>query len=62
MRCCVTGGQFGFIVPSGIYTDKGTTDLRELFLDRLLAGEWLFGFENREKDLRHPPVASSSAR
>lgn len=40
-------GRFGMIVPSGIYTDKGTTDLRELFLGRC-DWQWLFGFENRE--------------
>ena len=40
-------GRLGMIVPSGIYTDKGTTPLRELFLDRC-DWQWLFGFENRE--------------
>lgn len=40
-------GLFGFIVPSGVYTDKGSTDLRELFLGQC-RWEWLFGFENRE--------------
>lgn len=40
-------GRMGMIVPSGIYTDKGTTDLRELFLDHC-EWQWLFGFENRE--------------
>ena len=39
-------GRLGFIVPSGIYTDKGTTDLRSLFLDHC-RWDWLFGFENR---------------
>ncbi len=43
-----TGGRMGLIVPSGIYTDKGTTDLRRLFLNRCL-WKWLFGFENRNK-------------
>ncbi len=41
------GGRFGLIVPSGLYTDKGTTELRR----QLLFGSrwrWLFGFENRE--------------
>lgn len=37
----------GFIVPSGIYTDKGSTSLRDLFLEKC-RWEWLFGFENRE--------------
>ncbi len=40
-------GLFGFIVPSGVYTDKGSTNLRELFLSKC-RWEWLFGFENRE--------------
>ncbi|MBD9481385.1 hypothetical protein IB229_00235 [Pseudomonas sp. PDM14] len=40
-------GRMGMIVPSGIYTDKGTTDLRELFLGQC-DWQWLFGFENRE--------------
>lgn len=43
-----SGGRLGFLVPSGIYTDKGSTDLRTLFLFRC-QWEWLFGFENREK-------------
>ncbi len=41
-------GRMGMIVPSGIYTDKGTTELRELFLDHC-DWQWLFGFENRDK-------------
>lgn len=41
-----TGGRLGFIVPSGIWTDKGTTDLRRLFLASC-SWEWCFGFENR---------------
>lgn len=41
-------GRMGMIVPSGIYTDKGTTHLRELFLDHC-DWQWLFGFENRDK-------------
>jgi len=40
-------GRLGMIVPSGIYTDKGTTALRELFLEQC-DWQWLFGFENRE--------------
>ncbi len=40
-------GRLGMIAPSGIYTDKGTTALRELFLSRC-DWQWLFGFENRE--------------
>lgn len=42
------GGHLGVITPSGIYTDKGSTDLRTLLLDRS-RWEWLFGFENRQK-------------
>lgn len=41
-------GRLGMIVPSGLYTDKGTTDLRTLFLEQC-DWQWLFGFENREK-------------
>lgn len=41
------GGRLGMIVPSGVYTDKGTTALRELFLGQC-DWQWLFGFENRE--------------
>lgn len=41
------GGRLGFIVPSGLYSDHGTGELRRLFLDRC-RWEWLFGFENRE--------------
>jgi hypothetical protein len=41
-------GRFGMIVPSGIYTDKGTTELRQLFLDEC-RWRWLFGFENSRK-------------
>ncbi|MBN1204829.1 MAG: hypothetical protein JXB05_07890 [Myxococcaceae bacterium] len=42
-----TGGQLGFIVPNGLYTDKGSTHLRDLFLNKC-RWQWLFGFENRE--------------
>ena len=42
------GGRLGVIVPSGLYSDHGTGDLRRLFLDRC-QWEWLFGFENRDK-------------
>ncbi|MDR0966387.1 MAG: hypothetical protein LBM75_07805 [Myxococcales bacterium] len=43
-----TGGQLGLITPSGLYTDKGSGDLRRLLLDRC-AWRWLYGFENRNK-------------
>jgi hypothetical protein len=39
-------GRMGFIVPSGVYSDKGSRDLRTLFLDKS-RWEWLFAFENR---------------
>jgi hypothetical protein len=42
------GGQLGMITPSGLYTDKGTGDLRRLLLHRC-AWRWLYGFENRNK-------------
>ena len=42
------GGELGLIVPSGIYTDKGTGDLRRLLLEQS-RWRWLFGFENRDK-------------
>lgn len=43
-----SGGRVGMITPSGLYTDKGSAELRMLFLDQ---GQWcwLFGFENRDK-------------
>ncbi len=43
---CRDGGRMGMIVPSGIYSDNGTKDLRGLFLKRCW-WEWIFGFENR---------------
>lgn len=42
-----SGGRVGMITPSGIYTDKGSADLRTLFLDHG-RWHWLFGFENRD--------------
>ncbi len=41
-------GRLGMLVPSGIYTDQGTTELREAFLERC-SWEWCYGFENRAK-------------
>lgn len=40
-----TGGRFSLIIPSGIYTDKGTGQLRKLFLNHC---EWthLYAFQN----------------
>ena len=42
-----TKGRMGLIIPSGIYTDKGTTTLRELLLDEC-RWEWILGFENKK--------------
>ena len=42
------GGQLGLVVPSGLYTDKGTGDLRRLLLQGC-RWRWLYGFENRNK-------------
>ena len=42
------GGRLGMLVPSGIYTDQGTTELRKTFLQRC-SWEWCYGFENRAK-------------
>ena len=41
-------GRLGMLVPSGIYTDEGSTVLRKLFLDRC-RWEWLFGFINWQR-------------
>ena len=41
------GGRFGYLVPSGLYSDHGARPLRELFLGRC-RWEWLFGVENRD--------------
>jgi hypothetical protein len=40
------GGQLGFLVPAGIYTDEGCTPLRRFLLDRCRLRH-LRGFENR---------------
>ena len=42
-----SGGRLGFILPSGIYSDKGSATLRGVLLDQC-SWEWCFGFENRE--------------
>ena len=41
-------GRLGFVVPSGLYSDAGTSALRRLFMERF-RWEWLFGIENRGK-------------
>lgn len=38
-------GRLGYVVPSGIYTDLGTKDLREMFLDEG-AIDYIFSFSN----------------
>ena len=40
------GGRLGFIIPSGIYSDDGSSALRNLLLNQC-KWEWLFGIENR---------------
>jgi len=40
--------QLGFVVPSGLYTDKGTGALRALLLGSC-RWRWIYGFENRNK-------------
>ena len=42
------GAPIGMIVPSGVYSDKGSGELRKLFLDRC-EWKWIFSFENRDK-------------
>jgi hypothetical protein len=42
------GGQLGMIAPSGLYTDKGSAELRRLLLERC-RWRWLYGFEDRNK-------------
>lgn len=41
-------GRLGFIVPSNIYSDKGTQELRNVFMNEAKL-EWIFSFENRNK-------------
>lgn len=45
---CQPAGLVGMIVASGIYSDLGTRELRELFLDRS-QWRWIFGFINWEE-------------
>jgi len=45
------GGQVGLVVPSGLYTDKGTGELRRLLLDQT-AWRLLFAFQNERKFFR----------
>ena len=47
-RLLTPTGRLGFIVPAALYSDAGTRELRELFLNES-TWEWLFSFENRKK-------------
>ncbi len=49
-----SGGRLGLLVPSGLYSDQGTRDLRALFLERC-RWEWLFSIDNRSQIF---PIAS----
>lgn len=40
-------GQLGLVVPTGIYTDKGSLGLRTLFLYNC-TWRWIFSFENKD--------------
>lgn len=42
------GGLLGLVVPSGLYSDKGSGSLRKLFLDHC-GWRWLYSFENRDR-------------
>jgi hypothetical protein len=42
------GGQLGLVIPSGLYTDKGTGELRRMLLESC-RWRWLYGFENRDR-------------
>ena len=41
-------GRLGMIIPSGVYTDKGSTELRKTFIEGC-DWEWLYSFENKKK-------------
>ena len=43
-----SGGRLGFLIPSGLYSDHGTRDLRTLFLERC-RWEWLFSLQNHNR-------------
>jgi len=44
---CRDGGRLGLVLPSGIYSDRGTSALRELLVNECRL-EWLVGFENKK--------------
>ncbi|MCI0462107.1 MAG: hypothetical protein L0Z62_34580 [Gemmataceae bacterium] len=41
-------GRLGFIAPAGLYSDSGTRELREAFLEES-SWRWLFCFENKHR-------------
>ncbi|MGI8556702.1 MAG: Eco57I restriction-modification methylase domain-containing protein [Solirubrobacteraceae bacterium] len=41
-------GRLGMLLPSGVYTDKGATDLRRVLLAQNV-WEWCYCFENRDE-------------
>lgn len=41
-------GAMGMIVPSALYSDRGSVEIRRFFFDRC-SWTWLFGFDNRDK-------------
>jgi hypothetical protein len=45
-RLLKPNGYLGYIVPAGIYSDKGSSELRSLFLKNA-DWQWLFSFENK---------------
>ena len=45
---CGESGRMGIVVPSDLYSDKGGSALRILFLDHC-RWDWLFSIENRDK-------------
>jgi hypothetical protein len=45
-RLLKNGGRMGILVPSGIYTDEGCLELREMFFDQSCI-DFLYCFENR---------------
>src|SRR5579884_2278709 len=47
-HCLKTGGRLGMLVPSGLYTDRGSAELSRLFLDHC-RWLWLFGFINHRR-------------
>ena len=42
------GGTMGMLVPSGLYSDYGTADIRRFFLEKS-EWRWLYSFENRRR-------------